>query len=207
MCAIMNRFRRISAAARHRPVFDCESRFCCSQPYGCPQPPQWLARGIDPCFFSSGLTQPLFTKLANLLENTLSPAERAMLPPTTEGRALRARVNRVCSSVVQASQSSALHHPSPPESSSYFQQNRHQIFSTFPLLQWDTRERYCGSLQRVVREDPITVQNHVKERLSLHSFSQSFFFSARPTRAPPIPLRRSRQFRTTRTRPPEFFKG
>ncbi len=65
MCAIMNRFRRISAAARHRPVFDLRMPVLLYPGRLIPA----LARAeITPAVFNSRLTQPLFTELANLLQ-------------------------------------------------------------------------------------------------------------------------------------------
>ena len=76
MCAIMNRFRRISAAARHRPVFDSRMPVLLkpgtlTTALACP--------GITPAAFNSGLTQPLFTELANLLQNGLFATDQMPL--------------------------------------------------------------------------------------------------------------------------------
>jgi hypothetical protein len=72
MCAIMNKLRRISAAARHRPVFDLRIPALL---YPGSLTPAEIRRGIGPCFFSSRLTQPLFTKLTNLLQNRAHASE------------------------------------------------------------------------------------------------------------------------------------
>src|SRR6478609_3516242 len=76
MCAIMNRFSRINAAARHRPVVDLRmpvllkpGRFTTA--LACP--------GITPAAFNSRLTQPLFTELANLLQNALFATDQMRL--------------------------------------------------------------------------------------------------------------------------------
>src|SRR6476469_7162550 len=68
MCAIMNRFRRIKAAARHRPVFD--SRMLVLLTPG-RLIPALVRPGIIPAAFNSVLTQPLVTEFANLLQNAL----------------------------------------------------------------------------------------------------------------------------------------
>src|SRR5438876_628973 len=72
MCAIMNKLRRISTAARHRPVFDLRIPALLYPGF---LTPAEARREIGPCFFSSGLTQPLFTKLANLLQNKAHASE------------------------------------------------------------------------------------------------------------------------------------
>jgi hypothetical protein len=76
MCAIMKRFRRINATARQRPVFDLRmpvllkpGRFTTA--LACP--------GITPAAFNSRLTQPLFTELANLLQNALFATDQMRL--------------------------------------------------------------------------------------------------------------------------------
>jgi hypothetical protein len=64
----MNKFRAINAAPRHRPVFDLRMPVLLKPGRLIPT----LARpGITPAAFNSGLTQPLFTELANLLQNAL----------------------------------------------------------------------------------------------------------------------------------------
>src|ERR1043166_3941221 len=80
MCAIMNTLSVISANARHRPVFDLRIPVML-----------WpgaltlaVARGeIGPIVFNSRLTQPLFTRLPNLLQNTLCASEQAPTLRTT----------------------------------------------------------------------------------------------------------------------------
>jgi hypothetical protein len=74
MCAIMNKLRRISAAARHRPVFDLRIPALL---YPGSLTPAEIRRGIGPCFFSSRLTQPLFTKLTNLRQKRTRASEEA----------------------------------------------------------------------------------------------------------------------------------
>jgi hypothetical protein len=72
----MNKFRAINAAARHRPVF--ELRMPVLLKPGTLSPA--LARpGIAPAAFNSGLTQPLFTELANLLQNALFATDQMRL--------------------------------------------------------------------------------------------------------------------------------
>src|SRR5438445_8147800 len=84
MCAIMNKLRRISTAARHRPVFDLRIPALLYPGF---LTPAEARRTIGPCFFSSGLTQPLFTKLSNLLQNRRDASEQdGLLPLTLEGR-------------------------------------------------------------------------------------------------------------------------
>src|SRR5436309_15531660 len=68
MCAIMNKLRVISAAARHRPVFDLRIPLLL---YPGTLTPPGVRPEIAPIAFNSGLTQPLFTRLANLAQNTL----------------------------------------------------------------------------------------------------------------------------------------
>ena len=81
----MNRFRRISAAARQRLVFDLRmpagpcSRLAVSR--RCPDVASSPARRRNavatiPSVFNSRLMQPLFTELANLLQNTRRATER-----------------------------------------------------------------------------------------------------------------------------------
>jgi hypothetical protein len=68
MCAIMNRFRRINASPRHQPVFDLRMPVLLYPGTVTPALPR---AGIARAAFNSGLTQPLFTELANLLQNAL----------------------------------------------------------------------------------------------------------------------------------------
>src|SRR5947207_14318271 len=83
MSAIVKRLRRINAGARHRLFFDSRMSSYCSR--GTLTPP--LARpGIAPAAFNSRLTQPLFTELANLLQNTRRATE---LPGTGESETNR----------------------------------------------------------------------------------------------------------------------
>src|SRR5436305_7037636 len=72
MCAIMNKFRAISAAARHRLVFDL--RMAALLWPGTLTPA--VALGEIPAVFNSRLMQPLFTKMANLLQNTGQASEQ-----------------------------------------------------------------------------------------------------------------------------------
>src|SRR5262249_60629829 len=65
MCAIMNKFRVISAAARHRLVLDLRMPALL---YPGTLTPAVVLREI-PIVFNSRLMQPLFTKLANLGQN------------------------------------------------------------------------------------------------------------------------------------------
>jgi hypothetical protein len=76
MCAIMNRFRRTKARARHRLVFELRMPVLLkpgrlTTALTCP--------GIAPAAFNSGLTQPLFTELANLLQNALFATDQMRL--------------------------------------------------------------------------------------------------------------------------------
>src|SRR5437868_11592398 len=74
MCAIMNRFRAIKAAARHRPVF--ELRIPALLWPGALTPPA-ARRKFGTVVFNSWLTQPLFTSLANLLQNVVRASKQA----------------------------------------------------------------------------------------------------------------------------------
>src|SRR5437868_4061056 len=130
MCAIMNKLRRISTAARHRPVFDLRIPALL---YPAFLTPAEARRTIGPCFFSSGLTQPLFTKLANLLQNRRDASEQdRLLPSTLEGRA---GANRA-----RASRHAGVAELRPPI-------ERRQILSRFPLLHRGTHEKYCSPSQ------------------------------------------------------------
>src|SRR6476469_6747890 len=73
MCAIMNRFRRINASPRHRPVFDLRMPVL---PYPGRLIPTLARPGIAPAAFNSWLMHPLFTELANLLQNALFATEQ-----------------------------------------------------------------------------------------------------------------------------------
>jgi hypothetical protein len=69
----MNKFRRISAAARHRLVFDLRiPLFGSWEFFPADAGPLFEESGI----FRSRLTQPVFTRLANLLENIRDASER-----------------------------------------------------------------------------------------------------------------------------------
>ena len=66
MWAIIKRFRAINAAARHRPVFDLRMPV---GPYPEALKPSLARPEVATTALASRLTQPLFTKLANLLQN------------------------------------------------------------------------------------------------------------------------------------------
>src|SRR6476660_7012953 len=76
MCAIMNRFRRTKARARHRLVFELRMPVLLKPGK---LTPALICPGIAPAAFNSGLTQPLFTELANLLQNALFATDRIRL--------------------------------------------------------------------------------------------------------------------------------
>jgi hypothetical protein len=66
----MNKLRRISAAARHRLVFDLRIPLFGSREFL--KIPTFREMGVA----CSRLTQPLFTRLANLLQNKASASSR-----------------------------------------------------------------------------------------------------------------------------------
>jgi len=72
MCAIMNKLRAIKAAPRHRPVFDLRMPVLLK--------PGTLIAAVapreTPMVFNSRLMQPLFTRMANLLQNALRANEQ-----------------------------------------------------------------------------------------------------------------------------------
>jgi hypothetical protein len=70
MCAIMNKLRRISAAARHRPVFDLRIPLFRSGEFL--KIPTFREMGV----VGSRLTQPLFTRFTNLLQNKASASKQ-----------------------------------------------------------------------------------------------------------------------------------
>src|SRR5437667_5432934 len=73
-CAIMNKFRSISAAARHQLVFDLRIPLLL---YPASLTPAAARREIGPVVFASRLMQPLFTRLANLRQNAACASEQA----------------------------------------------------------------------------------------------------------------------------------
>jgi hypothetical protein len=67
----MNKLSAISAAARHRPVFDLRIPFFWSREFlKIP-----IRLEIEPAVFISGLTHPLFTRMANLAQKTVCASE------------------------------------------------------------------------------------------------------------------------------------
>src|SRR5438132_5616062 len=72
-CAIMNKFRSISAAARHRLVLDLRIPVLWSGEFL----KNAARREIGPVVFTSRLRQPLFTRLANLRQNAACASEQA----------------------------------------------------------------------------------------------------------------------------------
>src|SRR6266705_130215 len=84
MCAIINKLRAINAAARHRPVFDLRIPVLLYPGAACPavsltktDTPAVARREIGSMVLNSLLTQPLFTRMANLAQNAACASEKA----------------------------------------------------------------------------------------------------------------------------------